>query len=129
MEHYIKAVQSGRLCSTVEEIREHFYSVYSNKGSNSLPCEVCRENTVWRCELCEKLMCTRKKKGWNGGKCIFQYHNHDFFGLSRSDHNLLHGKELRTWTKPNDFIVLKNARKIVKWRKEIEEQDEDEAED
>lgn len=128
MEHYIAAVQSGRLCSTVEEIREHFYSVYSNKGSNSTPCEVCGEKTIWRCGLCKKPMCTRRSKGWNGGKCIFQYHNHDFFGLSRSDHNLLHGKELRTWMKPNDYVVSKNARKIAKWRKEIQEQDEDEAE-
>lgn len=120
IEHYKAAVESGRLCSTVEEIREHFYSVYQNKGNNRLPCEVCGELTIWRCGFCDKPMCTKRKKGWNGGKCIFRYHSHEFFGMSRSDHNLLHGMDLRTWVPPSDFVVSKNARKIARWKRDLQ---------
>ena len=120
MENYEAAVESGRLCGTAEELREHFYSVNQDKGNNRKPCEVCGESTIWRCELCNKPLCTKDKKKWNGAKCIFQYHNHDFFGLSRSDHNLLHGKDLRTWVPPTDYVVSKNARKMIKWKNEMQ---------
>ena len=113
-------MESGRLCLTIEDIREHFYSVTADKGNNSIHCEVCGIKTIWRCGLCKKAMCTRKKKGWNGGKCIFQYHNHDFFGLSRTDHEKLVGKDLRTWEAPNDHVISKNARKIKRWKREVE---------
>jgi predicted RNA-binding Zn-ribbon protein involved in translation (DUF1610 family) len=123
MENYKAAVESGRLCDTLEDLREHFYSVTQDKGNNRKPCEVCGENTIWRCELCLKPMCTKDKKKWNGAKCIFQYHNHAFFGLSRSNHNLLHGRDLRTWVPPSDYVVSRNARKILKWKKEMQNGD------
>ena len=120
MEHYREAVKSGQLCMSIEDIREHFYSVYSDtKGNNRQPCEVCREKTIWRCGLCKKPMCTRRRKGWNGVKCIFQYHNHDFFALSRSDHSRMHGQDLKTWVKPTDYVVSRNARKIERWKKDF----------
>ena len=120
LESYREAVESGRLCATAEELREHFYSVEQNKGNNRQPCEVCGEPTIWRCNLCKKAMCTKSKKAWNGAKCIFQYHNHDFFGLSRSDHSVLHGKEMRTWVKPSDYVVSKNRRKMAKWKNDAQ---------
>ena len=120
LESYRAAVESGRLCTTAEELREHFYSVVQNKGNNRQPCEVCGEQTIWRCTLCEKPMCTKSKKAWNGAKCIFQYHNHTFFGLSRSDHSVLHGKELRTWVPPSDYAVLRNGRQMEKWKKDVQ---------
>lgn len=51
MDHYREAVESGRLCLSLEDIREHFSSVYSDKGNNRKPCEVCGEQTIWRCGL------------------------------------------------------------------------------
>lgn len=119
MDHYREAVESGRLCLSLEDIREHFSSVYSDKGNNRKPCEVCGEQTIWRCGLCLTPMCTRQAKGWNGGKCIFQYHNHDFFGLSRSDHSKMHRQDLKTWVRPTDYVVSRNARKIAKWKRDL----------
>jgi len=119
MDHYKAALESGRLCSTVEEIREHFASVYPDKGNNLLPCEACGQKTLWRCGLCNKAMCTTRKRAWTGGRCIFAYHSHDFFGLSRSDKAELEGKDLRVWAPPNNYVIAKNARKIKRWKREL----------
>ncbi|KAL7425562.1 hypothetical protein ACHAXH_000395 [Discostella pseudostelligera] len=101
MDHYQAALASGRLCSTLEEIREHFMSVYVDAGNNRLPCEACGTMTTWRCGLCDKAMCTTIKRKWSGNKCILAYHSHEFFGLSRSDKAQLEGKDVRSWTAPN----------------------------
>ena len=127
MEHYRAALGSGRLCSTLEEICEHFSSVYSDKGNNQLACEACGQKTIWRCGLCAKAMCTTRKRSWSGGKCIFAYHSHEFFGLSRSDKAELEGKDLRSWTPPNNYVVSKNARKIKRWKRELEDTNNDNA--
>jgi hypothetical protein len=119
MEQYQFTLGSGRLCTTVDEIREHFRSVYNDKGNNRQPCEACGTQTTWRCGLCEKAMCTTTNRVWTGNKCILAYHSHDFFGLSRSDRAQLEGKDVRTWTPPSNIAVSKNARKIKRWRKEI----------
>ena len=125
MEHYQAALASGRLCSTLEEIREHFMSVYVDAGNNRLPCEACGTMTTWRCGLCDKAMCTTIKRKWSGNKCILAYHSHEFFGLSRSDKAQLEGKDVRSWTAPNNYVVSKNARKIKRWKKEMTNMIED----
>ena len=119
LEQYKAALESGRLCITLEQIREHFFSVYADKGNNQLACEVCGTKTIWRCGKCAKPMCTTRKRTWSGGRCIFAYHSHDFFGLSRSDKVELEGKDIRTWTSPNSYVVSKNARKINRWKREL----------
>ena len=118
MEQYQFTLESGRLCTTVDEIREHFRSVYNDKGNNRQPCEACGTQTTWRCGLCEKAMCTTTNRVWTGNKCILAYHSHDFFGLSRSDRAQLEGKDVRTWTPPSNIAVSKNAED-----KEVEEGD------
>ena len=120
LEHYKAALQGGRLCATLEEIREHFSSVYPDKGNNAAACEACGSKTIWRCGKCGKAMCTTRKRTWSGGTCIFKYHSHDFFGLSRSDKEQIEGKSIRTWTPPNNYVISKNARKINRWRTQLE---------
>jgi hypothetical protein len=39
LEHYKESVELGRLCSTIEDIHEHFYSVCPNKGNSRIPGE------------------------------------------------------------------------------------------
>ncbi len=41
------------------------------------------------------------------------------FGISRSDKVELEGKDIRTWTSPNSYVVSKNARKINRWKREL----------
>jgi hypothetical protein len=107
MEHYRAALESGRLCTTLEEVREHFRSVYHDKGNNRLLCEACGTMTTWRCGLCDKAMCTTMNTVWTGNKCILAYHSHDFFGLSWSDKAQLEGKDVRSWTPPSNIVVSK----------------------
>lgn len=119
MDHYKAALKSGRICDTLDEVREHFAAVYADKGNNLQACEACGKKTIWRCSLCQKAMCTTRNRAWSGGKCIFTYHSHEFFGLSRSDRVELEGKDVRGWTPPNNYVVLKNARKINRWKREL----------
>lgn len=119
MDQYKAALESGRLCTTLDEIREHFLSVYLDKVNNQLACEACGQKTIWRCGLCLKAMYTTRKRTWSGGRCIFAYHSHDFFGLSWSDKAKLEGKDIWNWTPPNSYVVSKNARKIRRWKREL----------
>ena len=100
-------------------------SVYVDAGNNRLPCEACGTMTTWRCGLCDKAMWTTIKRKWSGNKCILAYHSHEFFGLSRSDKAQLEGKDVRSWTAPNNYVVSKNARKIKRWKKEMTNMIED----
>jgi len=113
LENVKLATENGRLCSSVGALQEHFNAVI--RTTNSMKCEVCGEKTVWKCNLCDKFMCTTRKRNWNGSKCIFNYHSPDFFGLLRSDHVDLFGQDVRTWKAPNEAAVEKNARKIRRW--------------
>ena len=106
-------IENGRLCSTVGDLQKHFNAI--NRTTNLMKCEVGGEKTVWRCVLCDKYMCTTKKRNWNGSKCIFSYHSPDFFGLVRSDHWEFFGKHVQTWKVQNEAAVEKNARKIRRW--------------
>ena len=59
-----------------------------------------------------------KEGKWNGAKCIFQYHNHDFCGLLRSDpHSLVCRQESKV--KPTNFVISRNVRKIAKWKRDL----------
>jgi len=116
---YENPVVAIQQCQAKDEIREHFRSVYNDKGNNRQPCEACGTQTTWRCGLCEKAMCTTTNRVWTGNKCILAYHSHNFFGLSRSDRVQLEGKDVRTWTPPSNIAVSKNAWKIKRWKKEI----------
>jgi hypothetical protein len=120
LEHYKAAVKCERLCFTLEEIREHFLSVYPDKGNNAAVCEACGSKTIWRCGKCGKAMCTTRKRAWSGGTCIFKYHSYEFFGLSRSDKEEIEGKSVRTWTAPTNVVIAKNARKINRWKAQLE---------
>lgn len=124
MDHYKAALESGRICSTLDEIRKHFAGVYADKGNNQLACEACGKKTIWRCGLCAKAMCTTRNRAWSGGTCIFTFHSHEFFGLSRSDRAELEGKDLRGWTPPNTYVMSKNARKINRWKRELADMNE-----
>ena len=118
MENYKLALESGRLCSTITELQEHFGSV--DKTTNLSKCEVCGDKTIWKCNKCGKSLCTTKKRNWNGGKCIFTYHSHEFFGLSRSDCKDLFGNKIETWRPLTEAAMAKNARKIRRWMNEME---------
>jgi hypothetical protein len=120
LDHYKAALKGGRLCTTLEEIREHFASIYQDKGNNAAVCEACGSKTIWRCGKCAKAMCTQKKRRWDGGSCIFRYHSHEFFGLARSDKQEIEGKSVRKWSAPTSYVILKNGRKIYRWKAELE---------
>jgi hypothetical protein len=60
---YENPVVAIQQCQAKDEIREHFRSVYNDKGNNRQPCEACGTQTTWRCGLCEKAMCTTTKSG------------------------------------------------------------------
>ena len=113
LENFKLAIENGRLCSTIGDLQKHFAAV--KRTTNMMKCEVCGEKTVWRCVLCDKYMCTTKKRNWNGSRCIFSYHSPDYFGLVRSDHRDLFGRNVRSWKPPNEAAVDKNARKIRRW--------------
>ena len=40
LDHYKAALKHGRLCTTLEEIREHSASIYQDKGNNAAVCKV-----------------------------------------------------------------------------------------
>ncbi|KAL7426418.1 hypothetical protein ACHAXH_000332 [Discostella pseudostelligera] len=92
MEHYQAALESGRLCTTLEEVHE-LQDLWNQ--------------TTWRCGLCDKAMCTTTNRVWTGNKCILAYHSNEFFGLSQSDRAQLEGKDVRSWTPPSNIVVSK----------------------
>ncbi len=69
--------------------------------------------------MCEKAMCTTTKRKWSGNTCILAYHSNEFFGLSRSDRAQLEGKDVRSWTPPNNYVLSKNAQKIKQRKTEL----------
>ena len=76
-------------------------------------CEVCGENSIWRCARCNKMLCTVAKRKWNGAKCLFLYHSPEFFGLARSDCT-----SQASWTAPTPQMMEKNERMIKRWMKD-----------
>ena len=107
-ESFKQAIYAGRLCTTLEGLQEHFNSVV--RTTNSETCEVCGKKTIWRCNLCNKSICTIEKRKWNGVKCMFTYHNPEFFGLARSECH-----EPKEWEAPTPQVKEKNGRMIKRW--------------
>lgn len=105
-----------RCCNTSEDLRAHFESMFATKGRNIKPCEVCGEGTIWKCKLCNKSLCLLRKRGWAGGKCVMEYHNHEFFGLSRSDSIELYGRK-SGWKPPDERAKRRNASAINRLRR------------
>jgi len=106
-----RAIHSGRLCLTVNGLQQHFNSV--ERTTNGGKCEVCGENSIWRCARCNKMLCTVAKRKWNGAKCLFLYHSPEFFGLARSDCT-----SQASWTAPTPQMMEKNERMIKRWMKD-----------
>jgi len=105
-----------RCCNTSGDLKAHFESMYTSKGRNIKPCEMCGEGTIWKCRLCNKSLCLFRKRGWAGGKCIMDYHSHEFFGLSRSDSIELYGKQ-SGWRPPDERALRRNASAINRLRR------------
>ena len=61
-------------------LEPHFEMV---RKKNHLKCKVCGRNTVWKCRVCDIPLCVFETipRVWTGGKCMFKYHNAEFFGL------------------------------------------------
>ena len=106
-----RAIHSGRLCLTVNGLQQHFNSV--ERTTNGGKCEVCGENSIWRCARCNKMLYTVAKRKWNGAKCLFLYHSPEFFGLARSDCT-----SQASWTAPTPLMMEKNERMIKRWMKD-----------
>ena len=114
LEKYTKA-RSGefpRLCNSTNEIAHHAANVV--RTTNGKACEVCGRDSVWRCNICGKHLCTTTQRKWNGLKCFFAFHSHEFFGLARCDSRAVHGFSTASWEPPSEAVMKLNASRIRK---------------
>ena len=102
-------------------MNNHFLNII--KLNNAMKCEVCGEKTIWRCDICNKNVCTISKQTWNGAKCVHSFHNEEFFGLARSDFKSIHSKNIDLWTPPDTAAINRNARRIRRFLWELKESD------
>jgi hypothetical protein len=123
----------NRFCTTIEDLRQHFLAI-TNK-SNPYKCEVCGESTRWMCTKCEVPLCVYSNRSWSGCKCVFLYHNEDFFGLARTDYVMVLKKGwiegenktkkeiekevLVNWKPPTESMLERNKRFINRLRSEL----------
>ncbi|KAL7528119.1 hypothetical protein ACHAXR_005384 [Thalassiosira sp. AJA248-18] len=114
MENFKKAKTADvtRLCGVLGPLEEHFASIKPTKGRHSGNCDVCGNKTMYKCDLCEKFVCILEKRKWTGGTCATKLHNDSYFGLTRSDHQHLHGKAMKDWKAPSTSTIRRNARNI-----------------
>ncbi len=59
------------------------------------------------------------KRKWNGAKCAVLFHSEEFFGLARSDYNVVHEKDVSRWTAPDEQTISRNSQHIRGFVKEI----------
>jgi hypothetical protein len=105
-------------CTTLEELNIHFCNVV--KLNNASKCEVvCGAKTIQKCTICGKKNCIMKRWTWNGAKCLFAYHNINFYGLARGDYRTVHGKNVEKWIALNDKAIARNARHVKRFMAEI----------
>ena len=50
-----------------------------------------------------------------GAKCLFAYHNMNFYGLVRGDYRTVHGKNVEKWIAPDDKAIVRNARHVKRF--------------
>jgi len=127
-----KARTLPRFCTTIDQLREHFQEM-KNMSNPSL-CEACGEKTYWVCGKCKVPLCIYSNRCWNGAKCIFLYHNEDFFGLARTDYIMVLKKgwkegevklkrevekELLNWRPPTEAIIERNGRFMNRLRGDL----------
>ena len=90
------------------------------RTTNGKPCEVFGKDSIWRCKVCGKHLCTVEKRKWNGLKCFFMYHSHEFYGLSKSDSKTVHGLASNDECEsPTDAIMKMNVSRIKKLQDEL----------
>lgn len=121
LEVFKRARALPRFCKTLDDIHKHFSNIV--KLNNAMKCEVCGEKTIWRCEICNKNLCTMSKRTWNGAKCVLTYHNEEFYGLARSDFKSVHGKNIDHWIPPETAAINRNARRVRRFLLELKEND------
>ncbi len=104
-------------CTTLEELNIHFCNVVKLK--NASKCEVCGAKTIWKCTICGKILCIMKRQTWNGAKCLFAYHNMNFYGLAQGYYRTVHCKNVEKWIAPDDMAIARNARHVKRIMVEI----------
>ena len=113
MANYQKAMTMERFShgNDLTRLTEHFLQI--EKKSNKMRCEVCGDTTYWKCMLCNGALCaTDGKRKWNGGKCMFTFHNPLFWGLARCDSHLFNLREA-DWVAPKQQQRKRNEDKVA----------------
>ncbi len=106
------AKTNGRICTTIDDLDDHFQSVY--KSNNAAPCEVCGKNTKWRCGKCDDSpICVLKDRVFKGAQCLTALHNESYFGLTRHDKKHVHKQHLNQWEAPTTTEIRRNKRFIA----------------
>ena len=111
MANLVKVMQLPRFSrvGNLNKLKEHFCSIV--KKSNKMICEVCMEPTYWKCELCNKPLCTTDgSRKWNGAQCAMTFHNPSYWGLACSD---VHLHKMSTWNPPTKQMVKHNEEKVT----------------
>ena len=99
-----------RLCGDLNHIRRHLATM--SRTSKTRPCEVCGQQTLWRCGVCKKKMCVLKDGKFKGAGYAIRYHDDAFFGLCRSDTRNLFGKDGNNWSAPATHKIRSNVNRI-----------------
>ena len=99
-----KRHKSQRLCGNLEEYLRHSESV--RRFTNANVCEVCGQNTRWKCTTCDKWICVMKGAKFAGCPCLIRFHSDTFFGLAKSDAEM---NGLDNWRPANANKVKKHT--------------------
>ena len=60
-----------------------------------------------------------KRQTWNGAKCLFAYHNMNFYGLAQGYYRTVHCKNVEKWIAPDGKAIVRNARRVKGFMAEI----------
>ena len=101
MDHFSKAKDNimingrshpPRLCGDLENFNKHMNS--DKTDNNSRLCVVCNKKTYTICTICKVPLHYFPYRGENKGKdCVVKYHCDTFFGLSKTEAQLLGQKK------------------------------------
>jgi hypothetical protein len=119
MSNFQKVMETERFShgNDLNKLALHLESI--KKKSNKMTCDVCGENTYWKCLKCNIALCTTDgKRHWNGGKCALNFHNPSFWGLARCDSHLHNMKE-KDWVKPKESQRKRNEDKVISLQKNM----------
>ncbi len=117
LEVFMRARELPCIYTTLGELNIHFSNVV--KLNNASKCEVCGAKTIWKCTICGEKMCIMRRRTWNGAKCLFAYHNINFYSLARGDYRTVHGKNVEKCITPDDKAIERNARHVKRFMVEI----------